>query len=223
MILSQGTLTGKRVKPLLIDPAFSVDIDTVADFELVEQVIDERRLELNCPVDQGASTRPWPESIDLVVFDFDGVFTDNKVYVADDGRETVRCDRGDGMGVSLLLKHGVRALVLSTEANPVVSARCRKLNLVCHQGIADKGRALREIASESKVDLRRTLYVGNDANDLDCLSMVGFAVARCGCSSLDTKESCRFGSLPAGSGNGVCARRVKCDLIISGTKRKNCQ
>ena len=219
MILSQGTLTGVRVKPLLIDPLFSVDIDTAADFELVEQVIDEMHLQLDCPATAGTSSRSWPESIDLVVFDFDGVFTDNKVYVAEDGSETVRCDRGDGMGLSLLRKQGIRMLVLSTETNPVVLARCRKLNMECRHGLPDKGKTLREIASETKVDLRRTLYIGNDVNDLDCMSMVGFAIAVADAhpSALSRADLI----LSRAGGNG--AVREICDLILSRTKRKNCQ
>ena len=207
------------MKPLLIDPVFSVDIDSATDFELAEQVMDEKHLELNFPVESGTPARSWPESIDLVVFDFDGVFTDNKVYVTEDGRETVRCDRGDGMGLSLLLKHGVRVMVLSTETNPVVMARCRKLNLPCHHGIADKGKALRGIASEARVDLRRTLYIGNDVNDLDCMSMVGFAIAVADAHPAALSRADLILSRPGGNG----AVREICDLILSRTKRKNCQ
>jgi 3-deoxy-D-manno-octulosonate 8-phosphate phosphatase (KDO 8-P phosphatase) len=72
----------------------------------------------------------------LAVFDFDGVLTDNRVYVFEDGREAVACWRSDGFGLVRLQQTGVRVMVLSTEVNPVVSARCRKLKLDCVQGHA---------------------------------------------------------------------------------------
>ena len=63
-----------------------------------------------------------PERPSLLVVDFDGVLTDNRVYVREDGTETVACSRGDGLGMTLLRKHGFPAVILSSESNPVVSA-----------------------------------------------------------------------------------------------------
>ena len=74
----------------------------------------------------------------IVFFDFDGVFTDNHVYVFDDGKEAVRCSRGDGLGLRRLERVGVEPHVVSTESNPVVGVRCRKMNIKFSQGIADK-------------------------------------------------------------------------------------
>lgn len=221
MILSRGTLTGKRVKPLLVSPDYCVDIDTAADFELAEQVIDQKQLKIDYPGTKIAlgGKRPWPEGIDMVVFDFDGVFTDNKVYVQQDGCETVRCDRGDGMGISLLRKSGVPAMVLSTEANPTVGARCRKLNLSFQQGLADKARTLREVAAETDLDLERTVYVGNDVNDFECMRVVGFAVAVADAHPSVLACADLVLSRPGGDG----AIRELCDLILERTKRKNCQ
>lgn len=111
--------------------------------------------------------------IRLVVFDFDGVFTDNSVYVSQDGTETVRCWRGDGLGLRILDDFGVATLVLSTEANPVVAARCSKLKIRCLQGCADKVVLLHQVALQSGVSLGATAYLGNDINDAGCLHQVG--------------------------------------------------
>ena len=114
----------------------------------------------------------------LLVFDFDGVFTDNAVWVREDGAEIVRCSRFDGMGLSVLRQAGVapEMLVLSTEENPVVSARCRKLKLRVIQGVADKGARLRELSVELGIPLAETGYVGNDVNDIECLRLVGLPI-----------------------------------------------
>ena len=121
--------------------------------------------------------RGWPQPIKLLVFDFDGVLTDNRVLVFEDGREAVACNRGDGMGLSMLRATGMPIVVLSTEENPVVAARCRKLRLECRHGLADKRAALIELAQAKQVDLNHVVYVGNDVNDVGCMEEAGFAVA----------------------------------------------
>ncbi len=114
------------------------------------------------------------ESIKTLVLDFDGVFTDNKVYINQKGEEMVMCDRGDGMGLELLRKKtNIDILVLSKETNPVVSARCRKLNIECYQSIENKIELLKKIINKKGQNLQETCYVGNDINDSECLKAVG--------------------------------------------------
>jgi YrbI family 3-deoxy-D-manno-octulosonate 8-phosphate phosphatase len=115
--------------------------------------------------------------VDLVVLDFDGVLTDNAVWVLEDGTEMVRCDRSDGLGIAMLKKAGIPVMVLSTETNPVVTARCEKLAIPCVQGVSDKGRELVAILARERIDSTRVAYVGNDVNDLDCMEIAGFPVA----------------------------------------------
>ena len=112
----------------------------------------------------------------LVAFDFDGVFTDNSVYVSQDGTETVRCTRGDGLGLEKLKRLGIEAVIISTESNPVVSARARKLGIRCFQDCADKRATLEGIAREIGVTLADVAFVGNDINDLPCLTCVGLPI-----------------------------------------------
>lgn len=120
--------------------------------------------------------RPEPLDVDAVVTDFDGVHTDDTALLDQHGVETVRVSRSDGMGVSLLRRAGVPMLILSTEANPVVTARARKLGVDVVQHCDDKAAALRAWAAEHRLPLSRIAYLGNDVNDLPCLEIVGWPV-----------------------------------------------
>ena len=129
---------------------------------------------------------PLLEQLDYIVLDFDGVFTDNTVFTDTTGNESVVCDRADGLGISMLRKYifsrglNLDVFVLSTEANAVVSARCKKVNLKCHQSISDKHQHLNALFSSSSIGLKsawaRTLYIGNDLNDLKCIQASGHSI-----------------------------------------------
>jgi len=114
--------------------------------------------------------------IRLVAFDFDGVFTDNMVYVFEDGTEAVRCFRSDGIGLPKLKRAGIKTVIISTEANPVVSARARKLKIRCVQDCQDKRAVLEEIAGNMDITLDEVAFVGNDINDLSCLTCVALPI-----------------------------------------------
>ena len=115
-------------------------------------------------------------SVEAIAFDFDGVFTDNRVYVMPNGGEAVVCDRSDGMGISMLRKAGVPMVVISTETNPVVSTRCAKLRLEVRQGVDDKLPTLEEWAARNKLRMEGIAFVGNDINDVECLHAAGLGV-----------------------------------------------
>jgi 3-deoxy-D-manno-octulosonate 8-phosphate phosphatase (KDO 8-P phosphatase) len=114
--------------------------------------------------------------IQLVAFDFDGVFTDNLVYVMQDGSEAVRCNRSDGIGLQKLKKLDIESVIISTEANPVVSARARKLKMRCFQNCEDKRKTLESLAKEMGISLAEIAFVGNDINDRPCLTCVGLPI-----------------------------------------------
>lgn len=116
-------------------------------------------------------------SVQLIAFDFDGVFTDNTVYVSQDGLEAVRCWRSDGLGLSRLRSVGVQAFVISTEINPVVLARANKLKLPCKQGVEDKAAAILETCRELSIAPAQTMFVGNDINDIPAFKSIGVPVA----------------------------------------------
>ena len=114
--------------------------------------------------------------IKAVIFDFDGVFTDNRVIVSTTGEEFVICDRGDGMGTNLLAAAGIKMLILSKEKNAVVTSRGKKLNIEVIQGCDDKLPELIQWLQKNNVDAQQAAYIGNDINDLECLKHVGVAV-----------------------------------------------
>ena len=146
-----------------------------------------------------------------VIFDFDGVFTDNKVYVFQDGREAVACNRSDGYGISMLRKTNIPLLVLSAEENPVVAARCRKLQLECLHGIHDKLPALTQWLADRGLDIHQTMYVGNDINDIACMQAVGFPIA-----VADAYPQVKaVAKLVLATQGGYGAVREVCDLILA--------
>lgn len=118
-----------------------------------------------------------PIDVAAVVTDFDGVHTDDTVMTDAEGRESVRVSRSDGMGIARLRRAGIPVLILSSETNPVVSARARKLQVDVRQGVDDKVAALLKWVTAQGVPLSRVAYIGNDINDLGCLEVVGFPVA----------------------------------------------
>ncbi len=183
-IIEKKSLTGERVLPLIIEPKYCTDIDTPEDWEHAEWKLSRNNLDIDLPSDdvqniQSANNlkNTIPARPDLVVLDFDGVLTDNRVWVSESGEESVACNRSDGMGLSMLRKNGIRVIVLSTERNPVVAARCKKLNLPCDQGIDDKRSALLRLAKKYDANLDDVVYIGNDVNDLECICMVGCGIA----------------------------------------------
>lgn len=147
--------------------------------------------------------------IKLVIFDFDGVFTDNRVLVFQDGKEAVFCNRGDGWGIGILKKIGIKPVVISTEANRVVTARCRKLKIDCIQNCEDKLKALKEEARKLRVSLKEVAYLGNDVNDSECLKAVGLSACVIN-SHPDIFRLCKYVTENAG---GFGAVREFCDFI----------
>jgi len=142
----------------------AIEIDTADELELARAI---------APL----VDRAEPIAVDAVVTDFDGVHTDDTVRVDQHGVESVVVSRADGMGVGLLRAAGIPVLILSTEANPVVTARARKLGVEVVQAAADKATVLRAWADAHGVVLSRIAYLGNDVNDLPCLDLVGWPVA----------------------------------------------
>ena len=115
-----------------------------------------------------------PYNIHLIVYDFDGVMTDNRAIVMQDGTEAVVVNRADGLGVDFIRKAGIPQLILSTESNPVVQARGRKLKIDVVQNCGNKKEALIEICSENGYDISKVVFIGNDLNDLEVMKIAGF-------------------------------------------------
>lgn len=142
----------------------AIEVDTIGELEIARAIAPLIDV-------------PGPVLVDAVVTDFDGVHTDDSVTVDQDGREAVTVSRTDGMGVARLREAGIPVLILSTEVNPVVTARASKLRVEVVQGLADKAEALRAWAAGRGIPLSRIAYLGNDVNDLGCFDLVGWPVA----------------------------------------------
>ena len=206
-ILEKSSLSGNVIYPLIMDPRYAIDIDTLRDWQRAEWLISQGDLPMIHP-EHGV--RPLPKQVELLVFDFDGVMTDDRVWVNQDGHESVAANRSDGMGISLLHKAGIPMVVLSTESNPVVSARCLKLNLPVIQGQADKSSTLHQIMEERQLDPAHIVYLGNDVNDLPCFPLVGCAVVVADAHPDVIRQADLVLSHPGGRG----AVRELCDRII---------
>lgn len=174
MILKKKSLSGDVILPLLVDPVFSVDIDTPLDWERAENAVLEGLPGMVWP---GNRRRQAPLKVSLLVMDFDGVMTDDRVWVDADGKEMVAANRGDGLGLERLRQlTDIQVMVISKETNPVVSARCNKLNIPLIQGVDDKPEILASVLKKHQVPAKEVVYAGNDLNDVDCFPLAGFSV-----------------------------------------------
>lgn len=112
--------------------------------------------------------------ISLIVYDFDGVMTDNTVHVDQNGIESVIVNRSDGYAVARIRELGLKQIIISTEKNPVVIKRAEKLNIPVISGVDDKKTVLSQYCCENKIKLEEVLYIGNDLNDCDAMTCVGY-------------------------------------------------
>ncbi|MDW8809779.1 N-acylneuraminate cytidylyltransferase [Streptomyces scabiei] len=159
-----------RTELVRTDPARVLEIDDPHDLARAQALAP--LFDANRP-----GALPTYDDIDAVVLDFDGTQTDDRVLIDSDGREFVSVHRGDGLGIAALRRSGLQMLILSSEQNPVVAARARKLKLPVLHGIDRKDLALKQWCEEQGIAPERVLYVGNDVNDLPCFALVGWPVA----------------------------------------------
>ena len=184
----------------------SFQIDEPEDVQIMEQLIHIR----------GEQQRiPDFTDVKLLVLDFDGVMTDDRVHVDETGRESVVCHRGDGWGIARIKESGMEIVVLSTEKNPVVSARCEKLGIECIQGSDDKLSSLQNLVLNKQLLPENVAYVGNDVNDLECLKWVGLPIAV----SNSCTEVLDASVLITKKAGGAGAIREISDLILSQTEK----
>lgn len=211
-ILDKKSLTGDVIYPLVVDPKYTVDIDTLPDWAKYEAVIYSG-LEVVSP---GKPRRLMPEIIKLVVTDFDGVLTDGRVWIDENGKETVAATRSDSMRIKQMRECGIDVIILSSEVNPVVSARAKKMNIeaIHGMGLDEKGEALKKYLAEKKIDASQVVYLGNDFNDLPCFEIAGWSVAVADA----YPEVTRAADYVLKTNGGFGALRELCDLILKDYK-----
>ena len=115
------------------------------------------------------------EDIDIFIFDFDGVLTNDLVYVSQDGIESVSCHRSDGLAFDVLKKLNKPSYIFSTETNSVVSKRAKKLKIEAIQSINNKAQELKRFVKKNQYDLDRVMYVGNYINDYNAMKLCGYS------------------------------------------------
>ncbi len=209
-ILTKKSMSGESIYPLLIDPRFTIDIDNPGDWAKSEWLVRHGGLEMVSP----RPNRSLPARVELVVFDFDGVMTDNRVWVDKNGHEMVAAYRSDSQGLIALREQGVKLLVLSTETDTVVAARCNKIKLPYLQGINQKDVALRQYLDENDIDPAKTVFLGNDINDLSCFPIVGCAVVVSDAQPAAMEQADLVLSRQGGHG----AVRELCEMILERIK-----
>ena len=151
------------------------------------------------------------DQLDALVFDFDGVLTDNKVNIDQFGNESVQVNRSDGLGISKIKELGIEQIILSTETNVVVLKRAEKLGLKCIQSVKNKAKELSNYCLKKDISLQRTVYLGNDINDKKAMDLVGYPI----CPS-DAHESIKSISkiiLFSKGGEGVARELI--DLLVN--------
>lgn len=211
-ILEKGSMSGDVIMPLIIDVRYTVDIDSPADWEKSEWLVTDSGLVI---VNPDRQRRAFPDKVDLLVMDFDGVLTDNRVWVDDEGHESVAANRSDSLGLAILREQtGIEVMVLSRETNPVVAHRCKKLNIPYIQAVTEKGPALIKLLKEKGIDPAHVIYMGNDTNDLPCFPIVGYAVAPSDAHHEVKRRVDRVMSYAGGHG----AVRELCDFLLSRIK-----
>jgi N-acylneuraminate cytidylyltransferase len=168
-------------------------------------------------VTPGNRRRPLPDDIRLLVLDFDGVVTDNHVYVDDEGKEMVMAYRSDSIGVQALQKAGIQVIVLSSEMNPVVTARCRKMGISAVQGVLDKPVILQEYLHQQMIKNAQVVYLGNDINDTPCFPLVGCAVVVADAQP----EAIRQADQVLTRNGGFGAVREMCDIILQSLPERS--
>ncbi|HEX7393421.1 MAG TPA: acylneuraminate cytidylyltransferase [Anaerolineaceae bacterium] len=208
-ILEKESMSGAVILPIAIEPRFTVDIDSLFDLQRAEWLVYHAGLDM---VDPGKRRRRLPEKTVLLVFDFDGVISDNRVWTDENGHEQVASNRSDSLGISMLkAQKGIEMLILSREQNPVVTARANKIRLAVMQAVNDKASTLKNLLDEKQIDPNQVIFMGNDVNDLPCLPLVGCFVAPADAHP----EVLRRADLLMKNRGGHGAVRELCDILLN--------
>jgi 3-deoxy-D-manno-octulosonate 8-phosphate phosphatase (KDO 8-P phosphatase) len=151
-------------------------------------------------------------AIRLVAFDVDGVFTDGRFYLSDDGIESKAFNTQDGFGIRQLINAGIDVAVISGRQSGAVERRMVELG-VTHvvQGCKDKVAALGKIVDALGITTGQCAYVGDDVPDLPLLNAVGYSIAVANAVS-EVREQC---DLTTSAGGGYGAVREVCELILT--------
>ncbi|MBQ7764472.1 HAD hydrolase family protein [bacterium] len=118
-----------------------------------------------------------PKTIKMVITDFDGIVTDNCVYVDEKGSTSRKLNFKDIMAFSLLKKNGYMVGIISGESNSAIELIKEKFNIEeVHQGIRNKLNVLEEILKKYNLSQEEYIYIGDDVNDYDSLCCTKYPI-----------------------------------------------
>lgn len=150
-----------------------VCVPFISSLPIIPEIDDVEDLELSCFLANYFDKSKIKLNLDTLFCDFDGVLTDDHVYIDTNGNETVKCTRADGMGCQLLTKKNIDVIILSSEENEVVKRRADKMKIKCFHNVKNKERFISEYTAKYKLDMNLVGFIGNDLNDLEALRTVG--------------------------------------------------
>jgi YrbI family 3-deoxy-D-manno-octulosonate 8-phosphate phosphatase len=112
----------------------------------------------------------------IIVTDFDGCLTDDRVWLNQEGEEFVAANRKDGLAVKRLKNLGIEIVIASTETNKVVLARGNKMGVEVLQGLDDKAAAIEQYLKQRNLTWNDVWYIGNDVNDLGAIERANLSI-----------------------------------------------
>ena len=164
------------------------------------------------------SDRQCPADLKLIGFDVDGVFTDGRFYLSDDGVETKAFNTQDGFGIRSLLDAGIHVAVISGRSSSAVEKRMEELGVAyVFQGSKDKVTAFDSVIAALGIDASQTAFVGDDVPDLPLLQHVAFSIAVANATTR-VKDQCDWVTTAAG---GAGAVRETCDYVLARMKTRS--
>ncbi|MBA7568308.1 hypothetical protein ES708_10029 [subsurface metagenome] len=169
VLVKYNNRLGGKISMYIMDYWKSFDIDTIEDIEICEYFMRKKIL--------SKPPRINKKDIQLIVYDFDGVMTNNKVIIDQNGEESVIVNRSDGLAISFLCKMRIKQIIISTEENQVVLKRAEKLKIPCMNGVKNKLSILKKYLKKNNILKENIIYVGNDINDFEAMKFVAFPVA----------------------------------------------
>lgn len=159
---------GGKIAIYIMDCWKSFQIDRPEDVEICEYFMRKKILNKKTEIEV--------KNVQLIVYDFDGVLTDNKILLNEKGIESVVLNRADGLAMGILKKLGVNQIILSTETNRVVEERANKLGILAIRGVENKKETLLAYCQRNDISVENVVYIGNDLNDLEVMRIVGYPV-----------------------------------------------
>ena len=157
-------------------------------------------------------SRNFAREIKALVMDFDGVLTDNKVIVNEDGSESVTCSRDDGYAIEKIKELGIITLILTREKNNIVIARARKLDTEIIKGEKEKLETLKKWCLKNDIFPEGLAYIGNDLPDIECLEYAKFSFCPADAFVIVRKKAEFILSKKGGDG---CIREILEDYILA--------